>query len=225
MSDSIVRAGGLGNFLSMWLRSNFKPFWTVLQHIPGFHDLLNQYYLCSALNKFTVSVPRIPSYTLMHDTPSIEGMYDESRTTYSRLLPRAVEYTKSLPPVEVATELFRRDTFTPESHRGLTLLLAFYAQWFTHQFFNTDPKDHRRVKQPVGINLSQLYGSTPENEREIRSYSDGLLKSTMRNGEEYPEIIAPNEFQVFPGKGNLPHADWPRKQSAGLRSHSCRLLS
>lgn len=200
IADSVARAGGLPTFLSMWARSNFKPFWALLQHIPVLRQFLNQYYLCTALNKFTHTVPRIPLYTLVHDTPSLEGMYDESRTTYSRLLPRAVEYTKSLPPLDDAIELFIRDTFTPESHQGLTLLIAFYAQWFTHQFFNTNPKDHTRVTQPVGINMSQLYGSTPENEASVRLYSGGLLKSSMRNGEEFPEILPAPESKLYQGK-------------------------
>lgn len=200
LGNTIARCGGFGSFISNWARSNFKPFWVILQHIPVLKNLLNQYYLCSALNKFTLTVPRIPLYTLVHDTPSMEGMYDESRTTYSRLLPRAVEYTKNLPPVDDATDLFTRDTFTPESHQNLTLLLAFYAQWFTHQFFNTNPKDHRKVNQPVGINMSQLYGSTPDAEAIVRSYSGGLLKSTIRNGEEFPEIVPAPESKFYQGK-------------------------
>ncbi|XP_030031282.2 peroxidase [Manduca sexta] len=41
------------------------------------------------------------------------------------------------------------------------------------------------------IDLSTIYGSTSERERQIRAYEGGLLKSEMRNGLEYPPGTAP----------------------------------
>lgn len=198
--DKVARAGSLTNYISNWSRYNFKSFWMFLQAIPGFNDLLNQFYLCSVLKKFIGPVPRIPRYTLKNDVPCLETMYDESRSTYSRLLPRAPEYTRDLPPLDLVTSLFMRDSFTPESNQNLSVLISYYAQWFTHQFFNTNPADHTRTNQPVGINLSQLYGSTPEIEKSVRSYENGLLKSSTKHGQEFPEIIPAPDSRLFTAK-------------------------
>lgn len=200
LSDRVARAGGYVNYFSNWARYHFKPFWTLLQSLPFIKDLLNQFYLCALLQKFIHSVPRIPHHTLKSDMPSIESMYDESRTTYSRLLPRASEYTRNLPPLNQVTSLFMRDHFTPESNRNLSVLISYYAQWFTHQFFNTNPKDHTRTNQLVGINLGQLYGSTPEMEKSVRLFENGLLKSTERNGQQFPEIIDAPDSPLFTSK-------------------------
>lgn len=93
-----------------------------------------------------------------------------------------------------------RESFTPETNCNLSVLISYYAQWFTHQFFNTNPKDHTRTNQPVGINLSQLYGSTPESEKSVRSYEGGLLKATIRHDEEFPEIVDAPDSPFYTGK-------------------------
>nr|AFN20595.1 prostaglandin endoperoxide synthase [Gracilaria vermiculophylla] len=185
----ITRCGGLGNTFSMWLRANFKPFWAALQNIPVIKDVLNQFYLSALLKKFIKSVPRLPNHNLRNDFPSLYTVYDESRTTYSRLLPRQPEYTEGLPDLDLASSCFLRENFVPETNRNLSLLIGFYAQWFSHQFFNTNPEDHTKVNQPVGINLGQLYGSTAERMKSLRSGKLGLLKSSVRNGLEFPPII------------------------------------
>lgn len=190
----------MGSYFSMWLRSSFKPFWSLLQVIPGVKDVLNQFYLSVALKQFVKTAPRLPRYTLRHNFPCLETVYDEGRSTYSRLLPKAPEFTAGLPPLEEAASLFMRDGFTPETNRNLTLLIGYYAQWFTHQFFNTKISDHTEVNQPVGINLSQLYGSTRKMEANLRAHSGGLLKSTVKNGLEFPEVVPCPESSYIPGK-------------------------
>ena len=200
LRNTVVRCGGIGSYFSMWIRSSFRPFWTLLQNIPGFSHYLNQFYLSAMLSKFVKTVPRIPHHTLRHDYPTMDVLYDESRTTYSRLLPRNPAYTASLPDVELAVTVFNRDEFIPETNRNLTVLISYYAQWFTHQFFNTNSTNPTDCNMPVGINLSMLYGSTKEMENNVRAHSGGLLKSTYRHGLEFPEIIPTSAESRVPGE-------------------------
>lgn len=200
LRNTVVRCGGIVSYFSMWIRSSFRPFWTLLQNIPGFSHHLNQFYLSAMLAKFVKVVPRIPRRTLRHDYPTMDVLYDESRTTYSRLLPRNPAFTASLPDLELAATVFNRDEFVPETNRNLTVLISYYAQWFTHQFFNTSRNKPTDCNMPVGINLSMLYGSTKEMENNVRAHSGGLLKSTYRHGLEFPEIVPSSEKFPVPGE-------------------------
>lgn len=134
---------------------------------------------------------------LEHDYASMDVAYDESRTVYSRVLPRKPEYSAQLPPLNECAKLFERIEFVPDTNTKVNVLISYYAQWFSHQFFNTNPRKSTRVNQPVGINLGQLYGSSPEKEAEVRSYKDGLLRSTFRHGKEFPEIVEVPEGNSF----------------------------
>ena len=173
----------------MYIRSNFKLFWDFLAATPLLGTWLNQFYTGSLLASFQNLIPRVPRMNLEHDYPSYDTAYDEGRTVYSRVLPRKAEYTRQLPDIDSVAHLFERVKFVPDTNTKLNLLIAYYAQWFSHQFFNTNPGNPTHVNQPVGLNTSQLYGSTPEMEASMRSYKDGLFKSTIRHGKEFPEII------------------------------------
>nr|AFN20596.1 prostaglandin endoperoxide synthase [Coccotylus truncatus] len=202
--DSIQRCGGFSSYFSMWLRSSwiFQPFWYIMQTLPWIRDRTNQLNISLAVKKFGSIVPRVPSLSLRHDYPCLGDVYDESRSIYSRVLPRNKKYTDSLPPVESVASLFMRDGIIPETNCNLTVLIAYYAQWVTHQFFNTDESDPtgHSVKQPVGVNMSMLYGSKQEVEKSVRAYKGGLLKSTIKNGQEFPEIMPCQEGSRIPGK-------------------------
>lgn len=161
----------------------------MLRHIPIVSTITNQFFLSVLLNSTTSSIPRIPRHNLEHNYVSMDTIYDESRTVYSRVVPRDPEYTKRLPKAEDAASCFLRESFIPEVNNNLNLLIGYYAQWFSHQFFNTNPDNPTHSNQPVGINLGQLYGATREIEERQRSFKDGLFKTSIRNGEEFPEII------------------------------------
>lgn len=197
--NCIRRAGGVKKYVSMWIRKSFKPLWGILQSIPVFNYYLNQFYLCSVLKMFDKTVPRIPRHTLVHDNLTMDVLYDESKTTYSRLLPRQPKYTKSLPELEKVAALFQRKEFTPEKNQNLSLLVGYYAQWFSHQFFNTNQTNPVLTNQPVGINLGQLYGSTADSQNSMRTLKGGLLKSSVRHGQEFPEILPAEAADGPPG--------------------------
>ena len=145
-------------------------------------------------------MPRIQPLNSKSTTNSVSfsALYDESREYIGRVLPRNPEYTKKIKkiaPLDDVVNLFNRNIrgkFVPESNKMNTCLLPYYAQWFVHQLFNTDPNDCTRNNQPIGLNASQLYGSTEETENNLRTFKDGLLKSTLIDGKEFPPIIDNN---------------------------------
>eukprot|EP01084_Bolivina_argentea_P130857 231014_1 len=239
----IRRVGGLLHFIDLTLRNNGKPFWDFLQKKGTFRQRqLNSIYTVLLLRRYNKTAPRVNKYTLKQDYASYESMYDESRTVYARLLPPNPEYAKRLnekdPGSVKAAECFYRNHFKAEPHQNLSLLIGYYAQWFSHQFFNTNPEfpkldenknviqgeyDYSNIyytNQPVGINLSQLYGSIykvdlEHKERNIgsvyeyklRKLQDGLLKESyipdigINNNDKklynvYPEIVTSAEYQT-----------------------------
>eukprot|EP01084_Bolivina_argentea_P130858 231015_1 len=178
----IRRVGGLLHFIDLTLRNNGKPFWDFLQKKGTFRQRqLNSIYTVLLLRRYNKTAPRVNKYTLKQDYASYESMYDESRTVYARLLPPNPEYAKRLnekdPGSVKAAECFYRNHFKAEPHQNLSLLIGYYAQWFSHQFFNTKINDICAVNQPVGINLGQLYGSTIEKQNHFRAFKKGLLRS------------------------------------------------
>ena len=161
---------------------------------------LNFLYTTLLLRRFNKTA-RVNKYTLENDYASFESMYDESRTVYSRVLPRSKDLNKRSENdrnSDAATACFSRSRFIPEPHQNLSLLIGYYAQWFSHQFFNTseirlddgtfDYSNITYTNQPVGLNLSELYGSfyhiDPEHQERaigtvyevnLRQMKDGLL--------------------------------------------------
>ncbi|KAI0567764.1 prostaglandin G/H synthase [Gracilaria domingensis] len=150
----------------------------------------------------TKYIPRLPKYNLENDYPSYYTVYDESRTTYSRLLPRQPDYTRGLPDLDATVDCFCRTKFIPETNRNLSLLVGHYAQWFAHQLFNTKTTDALKTRQPLGLNLSQLYGSTESRMKSLRSGQIGLLNASHIGNEEFPPIIdIPQDLRhLLPGE-------------------------
>ena len=225
---ALKRNGSTANYLNNYARANFAPMWKFLDRF----DSLSDSYLILLLKENRKRIPRIPLMSAKVDYPTLETLYDESRTTYTRLLPRKKNYVSRLPPVEEVADLFKRNgNFQREVNRRSSLIFPYYAQWFSHQFFNTkmDPKQSASTLVPVGFNLSQMYGS-PADEQRLREFKNGRMRLEMVNGEEYAPLID-NPFQaMFPtenGKafdfGNMPFNQLPgvaAMQTIMLRNHN-----
>jgi len=139
----------------------------------------------------------IPDYNLEHDYICYETLYNFGQNTYSRILPSANdEYVQSLPPAQQVAQLFVRKEgqFKVEDELNLSLLFACYVRWFTHQFCNTNPCKPKSTNSPIGLNLCTLYGSTKQWEHKTRSFKNGLLKTTIIHGKEFPLT---NEHRFF----------------------------
>ncbi len=225
---ALKRNGSFENYFSNWTRANFKPFWDFM----GQFAVTSDFYLILLLKMNRKRLPRIPLMSCKSDFPTFETLYDESRTTYTRLLPRKKNYVDQLPPVEEVANLFRRrGKFVRETNRMSSVIFPYYAQWFTHQFFNTkqSPGQSAFTEVPVGFNLSQLYGG-PADENRLREHVGGRMRLEVVNGEEYP-LLTDNPYQAYyptkDGKvfdiGNMPFNFLPgvvAMQIIMLRNHN-----
>ncbi|KAK1795618.1 hypothetical protein P4O66_001015 [Electrophorus voltai] len=101
-----------------------------------------------------------------------------------------------LPDVKILAEkLLLRRKFIPDPQRT-SLMFAFFAQHFTHQFFKTDMKKgaaFTRAKNH-GVDLSHIYGEELERQHKLRLFRDGKLRYQVLDGEVYPPMVS--EVQV-----------------------------
>ena len=102
---ALKRNGSTANYLNNYARANFAPMWKFLDRF----DSLSDSYLILLLKENRKRIPRIPLMSAKVDYPTLETLYDESRTTYTRLLPRKKNYVSRLPPVEEVADLFKRN--------------------------------------------------------------------------------------------------------------------
>lgn len=117
------------------------------------------------------------------------GMTD--RRFSGRQLPPPDE-PQNLPPVEKVLDLFRRETEQLDDRT--TLLLPFFAQWFTDSFLRTkfqppDVQDFSLNESNHEIDLNQIYGMREEHTTMLRARKGGRLKSQMINNEEWPLFL------------------------------------
>ena len=61
-----------------------------------------------------------------------------------------------------------------------SVLFAFFAQHFTHQFFKTDYyKSAAHTWGHHGVDVSNLYGNDVDTHNELRTFKDGKMKSQV----------------------------------------------
>uniref|UniRef100_A0AAQ5ZE30 Prostaglandin G/H synthase 2 n=1 Tax=Amphiprion ocellaris TaxID=80972 RepID=A0AAQ5ZE30_AMPOC len=98
---------------------------------------------------------------------------------------------KELPDVKVLAEkLLMRRQFIPDP-QGTSLMFAFFAQHFTHQFFKSDMKRGPAFTKAKGhgVDLNHIYGDNLEKQHKLRLFKDGKLKYQIRDGEIYPPTV------------------------------------
>ena len=98
------------------------------------------------------------------------------------------------PTVDAVAALFVRDGEMIPCPKS-TVLFTYFAQWFTDGFLRTDRsaapgvlRNTRKNESNHEIDLAQLYGLNSAMTDQLRA-DDGLLKSQMIEGEEYPEFL------------------------------------
>jgi prostaglandin-endoperoxide synthase 2 len=165
-------------------------FWRFVQRIDSLSRLVNRALIDNAI--LTIPVRPNPlccgwKYTTW------EGL--TNRRWSSRHLP-----PKRLPddlpaPDAIAEVLFARKSGFIESEKS-TLLFPYFAQWFTDGFLAADQVDRRRNHSNHELDLSQLYGFSPETTKLIREHEGGRLKSQQINGAEFPPFL-------FDGNGSI----------------------
>ncbi|KAK5869649.1 hypothetical protein PBY51_024351 [Eleginops maclovinus] len=177
-----------------YLLTHFKGFWNIINNISFLRDGIMKYVLTSRSH-------------LIDSPPTFNADYGyKSWEAYSNLS----YYTRSLPPVPedcptpmgvvgkkelpdaklLAEKLLMRRKFIPDP-QGTSLMFAFFAQHFTHQFFKSDMKKGPAftLAQGHGVDLSHIYGDTLERQHKLRLFKDGKLKHQILDGEMYPPTV------------------------------------
>jgi len=169
---------GWKNQLQFAVLTNAEPVWEFLHARPRLRRFTNH----ALINSAVLTMPTRPN-PLSTLAPYTSWSSLTDRTYTSRHLPPVA--ARDLPDTERVADLFTRSgdgTPCPKS----TVMFAYFAQWFTDGFLRTDRRDVRKTTSNHEIDLSQLYGLRPDVTRLLRHGHDGLLKSQLINGEEYP---------------------------------------
>lgn len=201
----------LGRIVNAVLQ-NFEPIWNLVQKWDWLSRIINRYLINRACN--TAPFRPHPLSTLA-DYASWSSLTDKTYLGLA-LAPRATPQTE--PPVDKAAALFFRDgeaRFCPKS----TLLFPMFAQYLTDGFLRTVKSDRRRTTSNHDIDLSPLYGRTPEQTAALRLSSGaagqkGRLKSQMIDGEEFPPFLFDADGKV---KAEFAILDWPEDLPTDLK--------
>ncbi|MFT7809070.1 prostaglandin G/H synthase 2 [Arapaima gigas] len=182
-----------------YILTHFKGFWNIINNIPFFRDSVMRYVLTS--RSHLIDSP--PTFNSDYGYKSWEAYSNLSY--YTRTLPpvpkdcptpMGVAGKKTLPDPKLVVEKFLlRKSFIPDP-QGTSLMFAFFAQHFTHQFFKSDLKRGAAFTRSLGhgVDLSHIYGETLEKQHKLRLFKDGKLKYQVVNGEVYPPTV--KEVQV-----------------------------
>ncbi|KAG9351117.1 hypothetical protein JZ751_025007 [Albula glossodonta] len=177
-----------------YILTHFKGFWNILNNIPFLRDAIMRYVLTS--RSHLIDSP--PTYNSDYSYKSWEAYSNLSY--YTRTLPpipedcptpMGVAGKKTLPDVKLVVEKFLlRKKFIPDP-QGTSLMFAFFAQHFTHQFFKSDMKRGPAFTRSLahGVDLSHIYGDNLERQYKLRLFEDGKLKYQVVDGEVYPPTV------------------------------------
>jgi prostaglandin-endoperoxide synthase 2 len=182
---------GLQNQIEAFVTTHGTPIWKLIQSVPPVRSVVNGALTNLAIMKF----PTRPNpFSTMADYTSWASLTD--RTFSSRHLPAAEGVGPVLPGVDEFKDLFWRYEFI-ESPKS-TVLFSYFAQWFTDGFLRSDRPippaafDPRKNQSNHEIDLTNLYGLTPDIARQLRTLEGGLLKSQQIRGEEFPLYLYEN---------------------------------
>lgn len=177
---------GFANRLEFSLTTRFGQAWRLVQRIEPVQRRVNRALINRAILKMP---PRPTPLSTMAPYTSWASLTD--RTFDSRHLPPAPHAAGDLPSAERVAELFTRRGETALCPKS-TVLFAYFAQWFTDGFLRSDrsvPRDPKKNQSNHEIDLTQLYGLTPQVTVLLRTFEGGLLKSQIINGEEFPPYL------------------------------------
>lgn len=193
------RTDGFTNGLQLYAITHFPGLWEFLRRVPGVRSAINRLIINQLVYKLKT---RPETLSTMSAYTSWDSLRD--RTYSARHLPPDPALTSRLPSLERVVELFRRRPAGPATSDKSTLLLPHFAQWFVDGFLRTDPTNPVKNTSTHDIDLSQLYGQTPDITDILRSGMDGRLKSQLIDGVEFPPYYFADNGQVKPEFAELP---------------------
>lgn len=174
---------GLENVIELCLLTNFKVCWNLAQKNKKLKEWLNKSIINRATNK---ADPRPYRLTTWGHYTSWDSLTDRSFS--GRHLPPSEQ--ENLPDLEEVKNLFLRESDVVESEKS-SLLFSYFVQWFADGFLVIDENNSLKNKSTHNLDLSPLYGFTPEETKNLRLWKDGRLKSqyivnSEDEEEEYP---------------------------------------
>ncbi|XP_041704508.1 prostaglandin G/H synthase 2-like [Coregonus clupeaformis] len=177
-----------------YLLTHYKGLWNIINSISFLRDAIMRYVLTS--RSHLIDSP--PTFNADYDYKSWEAYSNLSY--YTRTLPplpkdcptpMGVVGKKELPDAKMlAKKLLIRRKFIPDP-QGSSLMFAFFAQHFTHQFFKSDQKMGPAFTKAKshGVDLGHIYGENLERQHKLRLFTDGKLKFQVLEGEVYPPTV------------------------------------
>ncbi|XP_018609005.2 prostaglandin G/H synthase 2a [Scleropages formosus] len=179
-----------------YILTHFKGLWDIINRISFVRDAIMRYVLTS--RSHLIDSP--PTYNVDYGYKSWEAFSNLSY--YTRTLPPLPRDCptamggSALPDAKMVVEkVLLRKRFIPDP-QGTSLMFAFFAQHFTHQFFKSDMSKGPAFTKALGhgVDLSHIYGDTLERQHKLRLFKDGKLKFQVVHGEVYPPTV--REAQV-----------------------------
>jgi prostaglandin-endoperoxide synthase 2 len=187
---------GFGNEVQTYVLTHFGWFWRLLQRSRRLSRAVNKALINSAIYKiptrpFAFSLMTLDAMIPGTQRPKGTATYTSwqsliDRTYTGRHLPPDPQFTARLPDIDRVVDLFRRRN-GPIASQKSTLLFPYFVQWFTDGFLRTASPNRLMNTSNHHIDLSPVYGLTPQSTNMLRSFAGGTLKSQTINGEEYPE--------------------------------------
>uniref|UniRef100_A0A8C1YCG5 Prostaglandin G/H synthase 2 n=1 Tax=Cyprinus carpio TaxID=7962 RepID=A0A8C1YCG5_CYPCA len=167
--------------------THYEWIWDIINSISFLRDAIMRYILTS--RSHLVNSP--PTYNADYNYKSWEAYSNLSY--YTRTLAPLPQNcpTPDLPNAkEVVEKVLVRKQFIPDPQRS-SLMFAFFAQHFSHQFFKSDFKKGPAFTKALGhgVNLGHIYGETLERQHKLRLFKDGKLKYQVVDGEVYPPLV------------------------------------
>jgi prostaglandin-endoperoxide synthase 2 len=190
---------GFGNTLQTYVLTHFGWLWGAIQRSRPLSRRVNKALINSAIYKIPTRPFAFSLMTLDKLVPGTQRVKSTDtytswqslvdRTYTGRHLPPDPAFTAALPPVDDVAQLFKkRNGVTVYSDKS-TLLFPYFVQWFTDGFLRTAGDNRLKNTSNHHIDLSPVYGLTPQSTNMLRSFAGGKLKSQTINGEEYPEFF------------------------------------
>jgi prostaglandin-endoperoxide synthase 2 len=180
---------GLKSRIESYVLTHFGFFWRLVQRIGPLNRWFNRLLIRRAIAK---TKPRPHQYSMFADYTCWPSLTDR---VYSgrHMAAATAKYCDSLPPLEAATELFRRPAGRCEMSPKSTVLFTHFAQWFTDGFLRTDhttgdENAFRRNTSNHEIDLAQLYGLRAEQTNQLREMKGGRLKCSRFDKGEFPPL-------------------------------------
>ena len=187
-----VRQRGLRGAAAYWFVTNVPDLWRFLNRPGLIHSMVND----NIISQFVMSMePRPARLSTKSDYTSWDSL--TTRSYSDRHLPPWPK-DRDYPDSDAVAQLFKRPPAGGKWAEKSTLLFPFFAQWFVDGFLRTDPNNSLKNRSSHDIDLCQLYGSTREQTKELRSLTGGELRSQHHSGGEFPPNYSKEEFPSLP---------------------------